>query len=167
MRFVKFAIVGAVNTAVTLAVFNLAALGLGVPPLWANAAGWAAGFANSFVWNRLWTFADRKSGSLPETLVRFAVVNALALGVSTLILAALHAALAPSRGAALSATALNAIEAAAVVGALCVNYLLSSRWVFRSQTTPDCSVETRAEGPGQAAPKPPVDTAGTGSAPRT
>lgn len=166
MRFVKFAIVGVLNTAVTFAVFNLTALGLGLPPLWANAIGWAAGFANSFAWNRRWTFADRKAGSLSGTLARFAAANLLALGVSTLIVAALDATLEPSQGAGHSATTLNAIEAAAVIVALCVNYLVSSRWVFRSRDTSDPTAESRADEPGQTGPQPPRDAAETGSGSR-
>jgi putative flippase GtrA len=133
MRFMKFAIIGVANTAITFTVFNVAAIGFHVPALWANALAWVAGFANSFVWNRLWTFADRQPGRVGVVLLRFAAVNVLALAVSTLIVAALQAALSASAGKGVSAGELNAIEAAAVGGALCVSYLFSSRWAFRTR----------------------------------
>lgn len=132
MRFVKFAVIGVANTAISFAVFNIVAVGLHVPLLWANVAAWLAGFANSFVWNRSWTFADRRTGPVGAVMARFAAANALALAVSTLIVAALQAAAGVTQEAPASALELNAIEAVAICGALCVNYVASSRWVFRA-----------------------------------
>ena len=132
MRFVKFAVIGVANTAISFAVFNLVAVGLHMPLLWANGVAWLAGFVNSFVWNRSWTFADRRIDPAGAVFLRFAVANVLALAVSTLIVAALQAAAGVSQGAQASALELNAIEAVAICGALCVNYVVSSRWVFRA-----------------------------------
>ena len=39
MRFVKFAVVGVANTAISFAVFNLAAVMLHMAPLWAERGG--------------------------------------------------------------------------------------------------------------------------------
>ena len=56
VRIGRFAVVGAANTLVgLLAVYACKAAGLGDVP--ANALGYAIGLANSFVWNRRWTFA--------------------------------------------------------------------------------------------------------------
>jgi putative flippase GtrA len=131
VRFVKFGVVGVANTTISLAFFNLAAVGLHMAPLWANAVAWLAGFVNSFIWNRLWTFADRSAGPVGAVLLRFAVANVLALATSTLIVAALQAAAGVSQSVHASVLELNAIEAVAISGALCVNYVVSSRWVFR------------------------------------
>jgi putative flippase GtrA len=131
MRFVKFAVVGVANTAISFVVFNLAAIGLHMAPLWANALAWLAGFANSFIWNRLWTFADRRTGPVGTVLLRFAAANALALAVSTLIIVVLQAAAGLPQGGQASALELNLIEAVAISGALTVNYLVSLRWVFQ------------------------------------
>ena len=56
----------------------------------------------------------------------------LALAVSTLVVAALQAAAGLTQGTQASALELNAIEAVAIACALCVNYAVSSRWVFRA-----------------------------------
>ena len=135
MRFVKFAVIGVGNTAISFVVFNLAARGLHIPLVWANVIAWLAGFVNSFIWNRAWTFADRSAGPAGRLLLRFGVANLLALGGSTLVVAALPAVNGGSAGAGASAVTLNAIEAVAIGAALCVNYVVSSRWVFRTRGT--------------------------------
>lgn len=132
MRFVKFAVIGVANTAISFAVFNWVAIGLHMPLLWANVVAWLAGFVNSFIWNRMWTFSDRTADPAGAVLLRFAVANVLALAVSSAIVAALQATIGAPRGATTSALELNAIEAVAICCALCVNYYVSSRWVFRS-----------------------------------
>jgi len=121
-----------VNTGVTFAVFNLCTAVFGLPPAVANLIGWAAGFANSFVWNRAWTFADRRSLPTRSVLLRFAAVNGLALAVSESVLLGLEA-LASAGGltAQYGSTLVgNGIEGVAIGAALAVNYLLSSRWAF-------------------------------------
>jgi putative flippase GtrA len=134
MRFVKFAVVGVTNTAVSFVVFDLAALGLHMPVVWANVVAWLAGFVNSFIWNRRWTFADRGAGPTGPLLLRFAIANLLALGVSTVIVVALQHAAGVTSSATASALVLNGIEAAAIGAALVVNYVVSSRWVFRARS---------------------------------
>lgn len=128
MRFMKFALVGAANTALAFAVFNVLAVWLGVPALWANAFAWLAGAANSFVWNRTWTFADRTGLRTGPLLARFALANLACLIASSGVIAGVRALRGPGR---LGAGGLNAVEAAAILVALVLNYVLSSRWVFR------------------------------------
>ena len=127
VRFLKFALVGLSNTAITFAVFNLLAIVLGLPVLPANALAWVAGFANSFIWNRSWTFGDRTRLPLGRVLTRFAASSLVALAVSTVVIASLDALLRHGHGVG----RLNALEGAAVAAALVVNYFLSSQWVFR------------------------------------
>jgi putative flippase GtrA len=133
LRFARFALVGIANTAVTFAVFNLCTALLHLPPAEANVIGWVAGFANSFVWNRSWTFGDQRHLHLRRVLPRFAIASLVALAVSEGVLVGLHAAVLSSRFAELlpRAVMLNGIEAAAIVCSLGVSYALSARWAFR------------------------------------
>lgn len=133
-RFLKFALVGASNTAITLAVFHLLAETLAVPALWANAVGWLAGFVNSFTWNRVWTFRDARSVPTRRVLPRFAASTLVALAVSSGVVLILQA-LVPVAGR--GAPALDAIEAVAILTALVTNYTLSTRWAFRVAERPD------------------------------
>lgn len=142
-RFLKFALVGASNTAITLVVFHLLAVTLGVPAVWANAVGWLIGFVNSFTWNRVWTFRDARSLPTRRVLPRFAASTLIALAVSTLVVLILQA-LVPV--ASRSAGVLDAIEAVAIVTSLAANYTLSTRWAFRGAGQPDFAARRPAPG---------------------
>lgn len=82
-RYVKFLTVGSLNAAVDLLVLN--GLALWFQPR--SAAAWTVcnsvavicAIANSYFWNRRWTFADTADGSLRERLgfLAQAVVNLL------------------------------------------------------------------------------------------
>ena len=56
LQFVRYALVGVINTMVTLVVILIFKSLLGINPWVSNAAGYVAGFVNSFVWNKLWVF---------------------------------------------------------------------------------------------------------------
>ncbi len=55
-QFVRYALVGVINTMVTLFVILICKSLLGINPWVSNAAGYVAGFINSFIWNKLWVF---------------------------------------------------------------------------------------------------------------
>lgn len=133
MRFLKFGAVGVANTLITLVVFNLIAVVLGWPAVAGNALGWVAGFANSFYWNRRWTFADRTGVDARRSLVRFAVSNVVALLVSTGIVLALQQLTQGLASSVPEALLLNGIEALAILASLSVNYVLATRWAFREE----------------------------------
>ncbi|TDB36815.1 MAG: GtrA family protein [Actinobacteria bacterium] len=133
VRFVRFGVVGIINTLITMAVFNLAAVLLHAPALAANALGWVVGFANSYFWNRRWTFADRTGAPAGRSLWRFAVANVVALATSSAVIAALQT-VTRSTGLGMDLSApllLNIIEAVAIVASLAVNYTLATLWAFR------------------------------------
>lgn len=133
LRFLRFALIGLGNTAVTFAVFNLCLALLHMPAAAANVVGWVAGFVNSFVWNRSWTFADRRHLPMRRVLPRFALASLVALGVSEVVLVGLHSALLSSRLADLlpRTLLLNGIELVAIGCSLGVSYALAATWAFR------------------------------------
>ncbi len=59
MQFVKYCIVGALNTIVCLGVIFVCKSLLGVNPYVSNISGYAAGLINSFLWNKQWVFKTR------------------------------------------------------------------------------------------------------------
>src|SRR6059058_497079 len=76
-RLVRFVIVGAANTALTLGTVYLLHQRLGVA-LWpASVAGYLVGMVQGFVLNRAWTFRGDKALPLPAQLAGFIAVNAL------------------------------------------------------------------------------------------
>jgi putative flippase GtrA len=77
-QFVKFGLVGVMNTLITLAVFTLLTKGLGVWYVLASGIGFAAGACNGFLINRRWTFEGHRGGSLAA--VRWTIVQGAGLG---------------------------------------------------------------------------------------
>lgn len=60
IQFVKYALVGVMNTLVTLIVIYVTKSFLGIKPMGANAIGYVCGLINSFIWNKTWVFRSQK-----------------------------------------------------------------------------------------------------------
>lgn len=82
-QFIKYLLVGGMNTLVTLAVIVLCKSVLGINPLVANAAGYVAGVVNSFIWNRAWVF--KADGHLTSQAIKFLIGFGICYGVQFLI----------------------------------------------------------------------------------
>ncbi len=65
LHFVKYGLVGVLNTLITLATIYLCKSIIGIDPMLSNAIGYAAGLINSFVWNKRWVFRST-SGYMRE-----------------------------------------------------------------------------------------------------
>jgi putative flippase GtrA len=74
LQLVRFGLVGATNTALTLAAYT-ALVALDVPVALAAAAGWGVGALNGFLLNRAWTFPGAPRGG--HTAARYAAVALL------------------------------------------------------------------------------------------
>lgn len=84
-QFIRYMLVGVMNTLVTLIVIFLCKSILDVNIWISNALGYVAGVINSFVWNKLWVFNSTKGGVHGEALrfvIGFAVCYALQFGVT-------------------------------------------------------------------------------------
>jgi putative flippase GtrA len=77
----RFALVGATNTALTLCAYWLLVLA-GVPGPVAGAVGWALGAANGYRLNRGWTFRSALRGLTPAA--RYVAVQAVGAGLDAL-----------------------------------------------------------------------------------
>lgn len=80
IQFVKFAVVGVLNTLVDFLVFQALNLLLGWTYL-AQVIGYSCGIVNSYAWNSNWTFREARTRSARE-LTTFLLVNLVSLGVS-------------------------------------------------------------------------------------
>ncbi|MBN2510084.1 MAG: GtrA family protein [Spirochaetales bacterium] len=83
-QFIKFNIVGVINTAIDFAVFTLLNLA-GVFYLAAQVVSYFCGLVNSYILNRFWTFAHRGKFDALQAL-KFLGVNLAALGTSLAVL---------------------------------------------------------------------------------
>ncbi len=80
--FLRFLLVGVVNTLVGLSIIYAAKALLGMGDGWANACGYAVGVCVSFTLNRRWTFSHR--GATAPAALRFLVVVAIAYAMNLL-----------------------------------------------------------------------------------
>lgn len=89
LRVAKFLAVGVLNTLVGLGTIYLCKWLGGIGDVTANIIGYAVGLANSFAWNRRWTF--RHTGAVLPAIAKFLAVFLIAylLNLGT-VMAAIH-----------------------------------------------------------------------------
>jgi len=81
-RFIVFALIGGINTAVDFLVFKLAGIFTPLAVEYCQALGYTAGIICSFTLNKNVTFRDSEKGKTPFKFLRFIIVNLVSLGVS-------------------------------------------------------------------------------------
>lgn len=85
VQFVKFAVIGVMNTLVDFLAYTLITALTPVGDIVANIISYSLGVLNSYFFNTLWTFrAERKRNA--KEFVSFILVNIVSLGVSTLVI---------------------------------------------------------------------------------
>jgi putative flippase GtrA len=83
-QLVRFGLVGATNTALTLATYAVL-VALHAPVPLAGAVGWGVGAVNGFVLNRAWTFRGAARGAVPAA--RYAAVALMGSALNAALLA--------------------------------------------------------------------------------
>jgi putative flippase GtrA len=81
VQFIKFSLVGALNSMVHFFVFVILYRGASVHYLASSAIGYCVGMINSYIFNRRWTFSSRQE-KIKKEFGKFAIVNILALLVN-------------------------------------------------------------------------------------
>jgi len=120
-QLVRFAIVGVLNTAISLAVYKLA-VDMGVAYPVASVVAFAVGALNSYTLNRIWTFrAGAFSGS---GFARYVVVQLVGLGINELVLVA-----------AVEGLSIDPLvaQALALVIASSAMFVLNRQWAFAAR----------------------------------
>jgi len=80
-QFIKFGLVGVLNTGVQFIVFVVLYRLFHVPMILASGLGYLAGIANSYLINRVWTFQVAEKKQMGEFL-KFFAVNLVAMAVN-------------------------------------------------------------------------------------
>ena len=86
VRFVKFAVVGAVGAVLDFAVANLIVYAFGAPLIVGGTISFICAIFNNFTWNRLWTYPDSRSKSPVLQFIQFSVISVLGLVIRVPIL---------------------------------------------------------------------------------
>ncbi|GIX41674.1 MAG: polysaccharide biosynthesis protein GtrA [Leptospiraceae bacterium] len=87
-QFVKFGIVGIINTIITLSIIFILSNYYDVHYIISNAIGYIAGFINSFIMNKFWTFKSK--GNVFKESIWFIIVFLISYGIQLIVLYYLH-----------------------------------------------------------------------------
>jgi putative flippase GtrA len=120
-QFIKFNMVGVVNTVITFTVsFSLIHL-FGMHELVTYPIGYVCGLINSFIMNKFWTFGKKHHFGILE-IIKFIIVNMIALGGSEVIIK-------------FAGDVFNTAPAVGILLGLCfsipANYVGFKFWVFK------------------------------------
>ncbi len=75
-QIIKYGLVGVINTLITGIILFVLMKGFGVSYKTSNAVGYVAGFINSFIMNKFWTFKANQTSTIRQFL-RFSAVFAV------------------------------------------------------------------------------------------
>lgn len=119
IRFIKFSMVGVINTLVNWIIFFILNA-LGMYYILANIIAYILGTVNSYLWNTLWVFKYKDKAST-ETTIKFIILNLIGLGLNTGILYVLVDLCNLNKFIGLVTTT-------AIV--MIINYIVNKLWVF-------------------------------------
>ncbi|WP_258198212.1 GtrA family protein [Priestia megaterium] len=88
ISFIKFALVGVVNTLIDFVVYALLTT-IGVNYILAQWISYSVGILNSYVMNRKWTF-ERKEKSSKREVISFVILNLITLSLTSFLLTVLY-----------------------------------------------------------------------------
>ena len=123
-RMAKYALVGVMNTGVDFAIFCALVYAAGLDSALSQTISYGTAIANSYVWNRVWTFQVKRRQHR-GAVMRFIIVNVLSFAAATAALLGLEQA----------GVEAAAAKACSVGISLVVNYAGYKLWVFRNQVS--------------------------------
>jgi putative flippase GtrA len=90
-EFIRFCVVGVLNTAIDFGLFALLTRLVGLDPLIANVLSFTTGAANSFLLNKYWTFgAGGRGQEMAIQATKFATISVLVWSIHEGLLFLLH-----------------------------------------------------------------------------
>lgn len=125
-QFIKFNVVGILNTAIDLLVFALFNSVFGFGDVLSKTVSYSCGVLNSYLWNSRWTFKQEQKRTKREFLL-FVLVNLVSYGASLAILYACRTWFGIENG-----TVRNLI---ATPVSVIINFIGNKLFVFRKRET--------------------------------
>ncbi|MGC7871428.1 GtrA family protein [Desulfosporosinus sp. SYSU MS00001] len=132
-EFLKFCIVGVLNSAIDFAVFAMI-YAWGIPLLPAHTLSYSCGVMNSFLLNQKWTFKESVQQQSIRQLVQFIVLNLVTLSLTYGLLLWVHT----TWGFSMLVSRLFSIA-----GSVVINFLGSRLWVFRPANSTSVNRRTK------------------------
>jgi putative flippase GtrA len=121
VQLAKFCVVGAIGYVVNLVVYTVL-LHAGLHYLLAATCSFCVAVANNYVWNRAWTFRDRRAGVAAQG-IRFFAVSVACLGANLVVL---HVLITLGTGKLVA-------QAIAVIVVTPLNFIGNRLWSFRTR----------------------------------
>ncbi|MEN6481132.1 MAG: GtrA family protein [Anaerolineaceae bacterium] len=90
VRFLRFAIVGAVGAVIDFGIFNLLTQITDIKAVWASVISFIAAVISNFIWNRYWTYPDSRSKPITQQMVQFIIISLVGLGIRAASFSALE-----------------------------------------------------------------------------
>jgi putative flippase GtrA len=90
VRFLRFAMVGAIGAVVDFGISNLLIQLFDFPLVLAGSISFICAILSNFIWNRFWTYPDSRSKRLASQLMQFVLISVLGLAIRIPILAYLE-----------------------------------------------------------------------------
>lgn len=118
-KFIKFGLVGVLNTIITIVVFNILRF-VDINIVVANTTGYICGMINSYLWNNRWVFKSNSKDI--STVAKFIVVNAITMIINNCILILL-----------VQKIGINEViaQCGALVLTTVINFIGSKLWIFK------------------------------------
>ncbi len=126
-QFVKYAIVGVMNVAIFLTIFNVM-LVLDLPPLAANAIAFSISSINSFILNKIWSFRDQRRHAVLRQYFVFVFFTLIGLGLNSGVFSLLLIPLDRFGTLGKNAAALGSLPVSIVW-----NFTTYRRWTFKDR----------------------------------
>jgi len=83
-QFIKFGVVGALNTVIDFGLLNLLVQVFGWPVVWANAVSFSVAVINSYLLNKRWTFRNQSRAHVRQFSM-FGLVSVVGLLLSSVL----------------------------------------------------------------------------------
>lgn len=121
-KFIKFALVGVLNTLINWTVFTLLNF-INMYYILANIIAYVIATINSYIWNYKWVF-EYNGENKKETTFKFVILNLIGLGINTIILYLL-----------VDKFKFNKLIALVITTGIVmiINYLINKIWVFKEK----------------------------------
>lgn len=138
LKFIRFAVVGAIGSVIDFGVFNLLSSWLGVAAVISSVISFTLAVINNFIWNRLWTFPETRNIPVAKQLTQFFIVSIAGLAIRTPLFALLEKALIPVAEKLIpnfltpTIVGHNVALAVVILVVMLWNYFINRLWTFKS-----------------------------------
>jgi putative flippase GtrA len=127
IRFLKFAVVGAIGAVVDFSILNLGIQVFHLAKWLANTFSFSAAVLSNFTWNRFWTYPESRLQSFLPQLGQFLLVNLAGYGINQVVFLSLdHYVFSPW-----GTWGYNLSKAIAIGVVLFWNFFINRIWTYR------------------------------------